>query len=125
MLSSMSVDDDDDTLSQLAAQALRSCTPPQRRDEILAVLPTSLVVHVARPRPSAAGPARSDARAWLMGAMATAAVLCLVLLAALAWRRAHPTQVQVEAAPATLAAHRGVAPHPEAAIATRHHTAGG
>lgn len=125
MLSSMSVDDDDDTLSQLVAQALRSCAPAQRRDEILAVLPTSLVVHVTRPRPPAVRPARGDARPWLMGAMATAAVLCLVLLAALAWRRAHPTVVQVEAAPATLAAHRGVAPHPEAAIAPRRPTAGG
>lgn len=124
MLSSMSVDDDDDTLSQLATQALRSCAPAQTRDEILAALPTSLVVHATRPRPPAAGPARSDARAWLMGAMATAAVLCLVLLAALAWRRAHPTVVQVEAAPVTLAAHRGVAPDPTASIAARRHTAG-
>lgn len=113
MLSSMSVDDDDDTLARLTAQALHAVPSPRPRDEILALLPTSLVVHVAVPLRTATVARGRDVRPWLMGAMASAALLCLVLLAALAWRQGHPPVVQIEAAPTALAVHEGVAVDPD------------
>lgn len=110
VLSTLYVDDDDDTLDALRAAAMRAAgpRPTAPRDHALAAMPTSLAAWATSSRWTA-DTTRSrrfvdvEAR-WLMGTVFSAALAVLLVLSAVLWRLERPSPAPREHTPASIVA---------------------
>lgn len=109
-LSTMYVDDDDDTLDALRAAVMRAAPPRAQilRDRDLAHMPTNLAAWATSsrwPTDVRHGRRRSAANeTWMMGTVVSAVIAMLLVVSALLWRIERPTGVPREHAPASLVA---------------------
>lgn len=112
VLSTLYLDDDEDTLEALHAAAMRTARSRAvaTRDRGLAAMPTSLAAWTTSSRWPAATRRprrRIDREAqWMMGTVFSAAIAVLLVLSAVLWRLERPLPTPREHTPASIAAPR-------------------
>lgn len=108
-LSTLYVDDEDDTLDALHAAAMRAANPHPvaMRSQGLEHMPTNLSAWATSSRwPTPVRPARRrkapSGEAWMMGTVFSAAIAVLLAVSALLWRIERPRAVPQEHTPAAI-----------------------